>query len=560
MGTSRRDFLTAGVSMGFGLGLSGCAGFVNPIQPVCANDPSISDPSTPLTIDVHAHVFNGSDLQVNGFLTRVLRIRGIGPILQYLAWNDAPNAQQELSELTKISSVLRQCDITAVNVLVDQHRQQQYSLGRAQLIESARRIQRSPAVLSANTSEFIRQIDALPPDYPNYRRSKSVRGRIGTASLTPGGAIDFILRNFQYRYVNVFDYLNEYSSGRERRVDLIAAHLVDYDWPIGDGRETETTIPDQIRVMREISILTSGRVHCFVPFDPFKQVAYELGLTPYSPLAVASDAILNDGFLGIKMYPPMGFQPFGNALKPAAFWSDAYLPKALQVSDIGQRLDKALGDLYQWCLTNDVAIMAHSAPTNSPTKHVDDLTNPAWWDLALQTFEGLRINFGHFGDTDEVNHGIGRPLSFAGLMTSIGPGANAYADSAYFADAVKQPAKLLPDLKQLLRATSNKGSAALAQRLMYGTDWEMIIIEGRTTNDYLKSFEGIFAKLDTDTSLGAQGRLSDRFFGQNAANYLGLHRGSATRARLEAFYRRSGVSAAPLLSKVDGAPFLAGKM
>ena len=55
------------------------------------------------------------------------------------------------------------------------------------------------------------------------------------------------------------------------------AHLVDYDWPIAGGRETATSIPDQILVMEQICALTAGRVHCFAPFDPMKQVAYELG-------------------------------------------------------------------------------------------------------------------------------------------------------------------------------------------------------------------------------------------------------------------------------------------
>ena len=73
----------------------------------------------------------------------------------------------------------------------------------------------------------------------------------------------------------------------------------------------------------------------------------------------------------------------------------------------------------------------------------------------------------------------------------------------------------------------------------------MIIIEGRATSDYLRSFEDIFAKLDTDTSLGAQGRLSDRFFTQNAAGYLGLQRGGANRASIEAFYQRNGISGTP---------------
>lgn len=38
-------------------------------EPLCPTDPSISDPSAPLTIDTHAHFFNGSDLQIRAFLS-----------------------------------------------------------------------------------------------------------------------------------------------------------------------------------------------------------------------------------------------------------------------------------------------------------------------------------------------------------------------------------------------------------------------------------------------------------------------------------------------------------
>ena len=37
---------------------------------LCPADPTISNPASPLTIDTHAHIFNGSDLQVKEFLSQ----------------------------------------------------------------------------------------------------------------------------------------------------------------------------------------------------------------------------------------------------------------------------------------------------------------------------------------------------------------------------------------------------------------------------------------------------------------------------------------------------------
>ena len=58
---SRRHALLALSTL---LATSGCA--TQP--PLCADDPGLASGTSPLTIDVHAHVFNGSDLQIKEFL------------------------------------------------------------------------------------------------------------------------------------------------------------------------------------------------------------------------------------------------------------------------------------------------------------------------------------------------------------------------------------------------------------------------------------------------------------------------------------------------------------
>jgi hypothetical protein len=62
MNINRRTLLLASLNSGLGFATGGCDGLTSPIRPICGNSPSVSDPLTPLTIDVHAHVFNGSDL------------------------------------------------------------------------------------------------------------------------------------------------------------------------------------------------------------------------------------------------------------------------------------------------------------------------------------------------------------------------------------------------------------------------------------------------------------------------------------------------------------------
>src|SRR6185295_7066989 len=71
-------------------------------------------------------------------------------------------------------------------------------------------------------------------DFPEFRRNQraaqlqvtapppgAAAGARPSLGLTVDGAFDFVMRNFQFRYVNVHDYLVEYSAGPRRKIDLM---------------------------------------------------------------------------------------------------------------------------------------------------------------------------------------------------------------------------------------------------------------------------------------------------------------------------------------------------
>jgi hypothetical protein len=555
---TRRQALAGMGSLGASLGLSACA---TPITPFCPTDPTISDPFTPLTIDVHTHVFNGSDLQIGGFFEWILGVnnpslKDFGKILAALGRDFAPSAAHELAELQRIEVVLRSCDTRGALQVFDTNRQSGYTRavdGLNAALESVRagRIGQSSSV----SREISQQIHDLPRTYSEYRMAPLRRLRVSPESITVSGGIDFIIRNFQFRYVNVYDYLTNYSQGKARRIDLLIAHLVDFDWPIGGGQPTPTSLSDQVRVMERISALTGGRVQCFAPYDPMKEVAFSLGLSPVSSLQLVKDAVLNHGFIGVKLYPPMGFAPLDNASfdKTGSFWNQIWIPSALHRSDLGVRLDNALSDLYSWCQTNGVPIMAHTSPTNGPSVSFEGLTKTKYWRKVRDAFSGIRVDFGHFGDSDLVEDKGLRARHLSDLMDQAN-GQFLYADSAYFADLLSRQPELQTSLASLMQHSKKKGPAALAQRLMYGTDWEMVVLEGPKSDQYLQRFEDVFSALDNQ-SLGADGKLSDRFFGVNAAIFLGLKTGQPARQRLDQYY---GLGSKPAwMSKVDKVTALA---
>jgi hypothetical protein len=548
---SRRQALAAMGWAGIGFGASGCS---IPITPFCPTDPTISNPSLPLTIDAHTHVFNGTDLQIEGFFDLIVAVdnpslKGLGQILQELGRDFAPTAAEEMAELPTMDAVLRSCDTRTSLQTFESYRQKGYSRAVYGLKGALRRVKRFRSS-SHITPEIERQINALPENYSDYKISLSRlrKARLSPDSIKVAGGIDFIIRNFQFRYANVYDYLLEYSQGRARKIDLLVAHLVDFDWPIGNGSSTPTSLTDQVRVMERISQLTGGRALCFAPFDPMKEVAYGLGLTPESSFHLVQDAVSNHGFIGVKLYPPMGFAPINNVSLGAKFWNQSWIPASLHRDDMGARLDHAMSELYSWCLANGVPIMAHTSPSNGPSPAFKQLTQTKYWRRVRDTFKGIRIDFGHFGDTDLIDNKGLRAKHLSILMDLMG-GQFLYADSGYFVDLLSREADLQNYLTSLLRFSANKGDAALAQRLMYGTDWEMVVLEGQASDQYLQRFEAIFDVLDHDASLGAKGRLSDRFFGVNAAMFLGLAAGQPNRQRLDRYY---GLGPKPAwMAKVD---------
>jgi predicted TIM-barrel fold metal-dependent hydrolase len=392
-------------------------------------------------------------------------------------------------------------------------------------------------------------IDRLPPDYAAFKRLQRDRRRFALADDKIWGELAFVEQCFHFRYVNVYEYLQEYSTGRDRKIDLMVAHLVDFDWPLGakDPHSTTTSLRDQIRIMERISQLTGGRVLCFAPFDPMKEVAYQQGLTPESSFQNVQDAVNYHGFIGAKIYPPMGFAPYGNATLDPVTWNKPWIPAALHRSDLGQLLDDALAKFYSWCVNNGVPIMGHSSTTNGASDDLQNLASAAHWASIPKTFPGIRINLGHFGDN--ASNGKRQEKEFAGYMDNS-DGRFLYADAAYFSEVLSEPAKLKAYLASLL-SDFNKPDAPLSQRLMYGTDWEMIVREGRTIKNYLLNFEDIIGALDRPP-VGGNGKLSNQFFGANAATFLGLGLNRPNRLRLDRYY---GLGPKPAwMTKVDRIP------
>lgn len=556
MTVTRRTLLQAGTLLPLPLLIGGCPREVPP----CPDHPFWDTPDSALTIDIHAHVFNATDLQVKEFVARVgarqatgglaKLARHFGSILQTVSWGTAPNARRELSMLDDLADGLEKNCPSLANTL-EQQRADQYARGvaelkttaaRARAQRSIARLERSASWESASDEEKgVRAIEELPDTYDTFRARRAARSgplELSAERVSLESVLAFVIEMFQYRYGSTFRLLQTYNT-TQRKLDLLVAHLVDYDWWLAGGKSTLTSLPKQVEVMSRIAVLTSGRVHPFVPFCPLRETQYRLhpGSTD-SSLRFVKQAVRKQGAIGVKLYPPMGFAPFGNAtVEPQIWQSPDWLPSIARRRDFGQRLDAALQDFYTWCVAEEVPVMAHSNPSNGPAAAFEELAGPRYWKLALDAFPGLRISFGHFGSVVERGSA---PNAAAFMALMLPTGSHAFADSGYFSEAIDRPEQLENALVALFQADA-AGNKTLASRFMFGTDWKMLALESDAER-YLSDMDGIIARVATRLgNLGDYSQLAGAFSGRNAAAFLGLRPGEKNRSRIDAFYRDNGI-------------------
>jgi hypothetical protein len=552
---------------------SSCRLFTRKPPILCLDLPELQDPDAPLAIDVHAHVFNASDLQVEGFVSLIAvndsgglgdLARFFGAILQRLGWKVAPSVDEEMQILQEVSSEL--CTSKEAQDRFYEVRNRQYQKTRAAIREFAPVYrsevnERMPMAESQERSALQNELFgldtaliALPDTYEKFQDGETdgASRQFSQRQVGLRSALDFLIEQFQYRVSSTARYFDDYNTNSKLKVDLMCPSMVDYDWWIAGGDETEKSpLTAQVELHKELAILSGGRVHAFVPFDPFKEAMHREDNSLDSSFKLVKDAIgekntngdvtIGKGAIGVKLYPPMGFAALGNATQDV--WKDkTWLTDLARDPRFGQLLDDAMRDLFTWCLEQDVPIMAHTNITNTPHDDFLPLVGPEFWTLALDEFPGLRLNFAHFGGAGSKGFESDRVRKFLELMADPTRGANAFADASYFTRLLEDPQVVNEGLQTLF---DSDFGIILRSRLMYGSDWKMLLLE-KFASDYLRRFNQVISDLSPGDS-----QLQTGFFGRNAAAFLGLQQGNATRRRLEQFYSDNNVDSPPWMAKID---------
>jgi predicted TIM-barrel fold metal-dependent hydrolase len=489
--------------------------------------PKLGHAAAGRAIDVHCHVFNVTDVPVRQFIRRVVFedyerqtflplprwIKGlIAWLISALTKPGVITAKEELDKLNAGHSAIAEL------VTFDP-----YSSDFQEII--TRSLDEVLPTLDPETARALQE--ALEQELragPNPPQEKIT----GSQVLSSVGVIG---RYFRWAgwlrspRIRIAARINELYG---RHVGVLTPAFLDFTQWLNEKPNDDSTIVDQIAVMEAVQREAQKRfgviVHSLVPFDPWRQALDEYHNRNPTAFDLVCDAVETKGYLGVKLYPPMGFLPTGNVSANLT-----YPERSADLPDFRCRIDAALERLYTWAENKDVAIMAHATNSQAAGPGYGNRASPREWHPVLRGHPNLRLNLAHFGgfraDPEPWEDIIGAMLASY---------PNLYADLSYLSEALpsapqRQRERIADKLADWIR-NNPKGS----QRLLYGSDYLML---GREP-DHNQFFEAVEATL---RKAGLQPEEWSHLARDNAIGFYGLRSGQPARLRLEAWYKKPNV-------------------
>jgi predicted TIM-barrel fold metal-dependent hydrolase len=463
-----------------------------------------------VNVDIHCHMFNASDIPVSGFVQHVALHDGLmSAPLAALANRLVSGAPGYAADKARLSAVVGGGPEFAVAAPEE--------IGAAFEAEVATAV----GYLSSAERELI--VTQLP-------------GAAGPAGAEGPEALVFspaVLVRF-VRWAKLFcqsrlDLATLYYQFFNGAVDLAVPMLVDL--ASGVGGSAQTTLAQQIELFELLSRasmmgLIPGaeklRIHPFVGFDPKR------ALDDGSTLEKVQDAVIKQGFVGVKVYPEMGWSPFQNTA------ANAGSPERAQA------LNEILDEFFGWCADNEVPVTAHCNHSNfpDPNSEAANFGSPDEWLHVLEAHRTLRLNLGHFGGAHDTPQAYDWTWTIANALARYG---------ALYADVGCQrvdDAALMQVHFQVLEKIAE--TTSMTDRLMFGTDWYMEAINP-DANAFLTEYQHRF-----DAAFGSA--QSANFMSANALRFLGFGAGSLTAngRRLRQRYDSLGLTAPSWLGAEAG--------
>lgn len=232
---------------------------------------------------------------------------------------------------------------------------------------------------------------------------------------------------------------------------LIIATPLMLDIEIGANMEPEIPYNQQVSIISELCLKTKGRLMPFISVDPRRSNAFEIMI----------DALENKGFLGVKLYPPLGYN------------IDPY-----NVYNVEHGYDEALHNIYSYCSKYEIPITTHCSKGGAYSSELvkekafgDYLSHPKHIAKVLAAYPNLIVNIAHLGGD---LHQYGYEDNWAESALKL---AKKYKH--VYCDVCCQTQSFKPELEgsfvEIIRKVLNHKH--LSHKIIYGTDWPISGIE-----------------------------------------------------------------------------------
>lgn len=453
-------------------------------------------------IDVHAHVFNADDLPIKGFL----KAQGwpkwiallIDKVLQLAADNQQLSAMVDADAIDE-SDELSDEDVQALVM---------------HIIETTPEIQ---AALQEEVDRDLKQSDAdatavldgfgpIKGVFSNLKRIKDANDLVKWVLLLTKSQ-----RKISKRLVKTYE-----------TIDLFVPMMMDMDkWVDDDAPNSQS---HQVLLLENVIDSTPGKIHPFVAYDPRRAIEEGVEAT----LARIDDAVGNRGFIGVKLYPPMGYRASNNA-------------EAVPPLTDPEKYDDALKALFRLCNDKGIPITAHCTPAGAEVEPgvSGKNANPDFWRETLSEFGDLRLNLAHFGGIENLIK-KGRESWAWKIAAMMDEFPNLYADTGHHGVLErKSRRKFFEKLAELFVA-----HPVLEGRFMFGTDWHMLA----RLDDHRK-FLNVYRRhyvqmVDDDAAV-------QKFLGGNAMRFLGLVKAGKNAERLARYYAAKNLPKPDWLAAIE---------
>jgi predicted TIM-barrel fold metal-dependent hydrolase len=485
------------------------------------------------SVDVHCHVFNSHDIPVRRFVELVYLEKYPGAVLavplidfiEFIMRAGAPTTREEIDELTQSGLKLRRLKPHGTRANNIRAVSQALKIMWLRSPQDRQWVRRHLSPRLRRHFRGQRRIAMTPAQFKETARYLIATDDIGTW-------INFALIYTKARW-EITQELAALSRSQAADVFLYTPAMLDIGTRLGEPDTSD--LSEQVEVMRLISQIKgrSFAVHAFAAFDPFRAIDNP------DALAVVKDAIRNQGAIGVKIYPPMGFKPCLNS-------------NSLGVK---QQLDQQMGKLLKFCLDEDVPILAHCSFSQYVSLHPEDgaCAAPEAWRAFLQQpgHKKLRLDLGHCGGPWDFKPNSETKTVWTKTVISL-LGSDTYPN--LYADVSDDSWILEPDsvnnrklMNRLAGFLQNNPKAR--GRLLYGSDWSLLARESGA-NNYFASMKTHFCDRLNFTAAERRG-----YLGGNALRFLGLAKNSdgskpQNRRRLETFRGDSRLDMS-IFSKID---------